>query len=269
MSEKERLDELRRFLKDRRARLSPVEVGLPETSRRRVRGLRREEVATLASIGVSWYTALENGDARGVSDATLNAVAEALRLSESERQYLFGLAGRVQPAEEIEEPSRVVLDVMTALSFPAYVITASWTVVACNDAFRLVWNIDEHELPFNAIARLFVEPAARAMHGKRVVANITPVVAMVRSGIGRHPDLARLRDLRDRLLADDEIRRIWDAFEVRGPLVPTRAEITSPIGVFNYEALTLPVEATLHGIVVQVPDIESRARLERARREVG
>jgi transcriptional regulator with XRE-family HTH domain len=265
MSEPERRAELRGFLKDRRARLGPVDVGLPMTSRRRVRGLRREEVASLANIGVSWYTALENGDARGVSDATLIAVADALRLSASEREYLFGLAGRTQPAEELEEPSALVADAMMSISFPAYVITASWNVIACNEAFRLVWNIGEREVPFDAIARLFIDPAARSMHGEHFVANISPIVAMVRSGIGRHPDLAKLRDLRDRLLADAEIRAVWDSFEVAGPLVPTRAEILSPIGPFNYEALTLPIEQTLHGIVVQVPDSASRARLVQAR----
>ena len=80
MSEQERLSELRRFLKARRERVTPADVGLPSTGRRRVRGLRREEVASLAGIGVSWYTALENGEALGVSEDTLVAVADALRL---------------------------------------------------------------------------------------------------------------------------------------------------------------------------------------------
>jgi transcriptional regulator with XRE-family HTH domain len=266
MSDDDRREELRRFLKDRRARLRPSDAGLPPTPRRRVAGLRREEVAALANIGVSWYTALESGDARRVSDATLLAVADALRLSESEREYLFGLAGRFTAAEESEGPSQVVLDAMMAMSYPAYVITATWQIVACNAAFRVVWNVGDHELPFDAVARLFIDPAARRMHGTQFAANISPIVAMVRSGIGRHPNLAGLRDLRDRLLADAEARRIWDDFEVSGPTAVTRAEIASPIGTFSYEALTLPIEGALHGIVVQVPDIESRARLAHALR---
>ena len=264
MSDQERRIELRRFLKDRRARLAPADVGLPMTARRRVRGLRREEVATLANIGVSWYTALENGEAQGVSEATLTAVAEALRLSESERLYLFGLAGRPEGAEESETPSALVIEALTAITLPAYVITASWKIVACNDAFRLVWNVGEHEVPFDAVARLFVLPVARAMHGERFAANITPIVAMVRSGVARHPNLTGLRDLRDRLIADDEIRPIWNHHEISGPLVPSRAEIESSIGTFRYETLTLPIEGALHGIVVQVPDSQSRARLAEA-----
>jgi transcriptional regulator with XRE-family HTH domain len=264
MSESEQLDELRRFLKDRRARLHPSDVGLPATPRRRVRGLRREEVAGLANIGVSWYTALESGDARGVSDSTLAAVADALRLSDSERSYLFGLTGRSEPVAEVESPSALVLDAMISISFPAYVITASWRIVACNRAFRLVWNVSADEAPFDAVTRLFIAPAGRRLHGARFAANIMPIVAMVRSGIGRHPELKALRDLRDRLIADDEIRPIWDAFEISGPLVATRAEIASPIGIFVYETLTLPIDGARHGIVIQVPDLASRARLAQA-----
>ncbi|MGZ3506271.1 MAG: MmyB family transcriptional regulator [Vulcanimicrobiaceae bacterium] len=64
---------------------------------------------------------------------------------------------------------------MKALSFPAYIITATWDVIDCNEAFRRVWAVGERELPFNAIERLFLEPAARRMHGERLAANVTPV----------------------------------------------------------------------------------------------
>jgi hypothetical protein len=94
MSERERRSELSRFLKDRRARIGPADVGLPSTPRRRVRGLRREEVALLAGIGVSWYTALENGDALGVD-------------------------------EHVGELPPLVADAIGAISFPAYVIKRS------------------------------------------------------------------------------------------------------------------------------------------------
>jgi transcriptional regulator with XRE-family HTH domain len=266
MSDPERLEELRRFLKDRRARLHPQDVGLPATSRRRVRGLRREEVATLAGIGVSWYTAFENGDARGISDATLAAVADALRLTASEREYLAGLTGRAKTAVAVsEEPRPAAIDAMMAIAFPAYIITAAWKVIACNEAFRLVWGVGDHEVPFDAVGRLFMHAATRQMHGEHFATNIAPVVAMIRSGIGRHPELEELRDLRDRLVADPAIRSIWDAFEITDPKASTQLHITSPIGIFNYETLSLPLEGALVGIVVQVPDVQSRARLERAR----
>ena len=124
MIETERREELRRFLKDRRARVRPAEAGLPATPRRRVAGLRREEVAALAGIGVSWYTALENGDAHGFSDETVLAVAEALRLSESERQYLLALTGHAERREPVA-PNPLVVDTLAAIAFPAYIVTSN------------------------------------------------------------------------------------------------------------------------------------------------
>lgn len=87
-----RRHELGRFLRDRRNRVRPSDVGLPEGARRRVAGLRREEVATLAGVGVTWYTMLENGSAAGVSAATLSAIAGALQLNADEIAYLHRLA---------------------------------------------------------------------------------------------------------------------------------------------------------------------------------
>ncbi|HTW85167.1 MAG TPA: helix-turn-helix domain-containing protein [Candidatus Sulfotelmatobacter sp.] len=267
MSDHERRSELRRFLKDRRARISPAEAGLPPTGRRRVPGLRREEVASLAGIGVSWYTALESGDAAGVSEETVLAISEALRLSPSERTYLLTLTGRLPVADEQASGPRALLtETMRALAFPAYIITASWDVVACNDAFRLVWGIEERELPFNAVERLFMEPAARRMHGKYFVDNVAPIVAMVRSAVGRRPHLDTLQRLRAKLVADPETLPLWNAYEVRDPLVPNRATIESPLGRFSYEALTLANPGETSGLVVHVPDSEGRALLARAAR---
>src|SRR5690242_15058772 len=85
------------FLRTRRARLSPAEVGLTTGSRRRTPGLRREEVATLANVGISWYTALEQGREIRPSESVLNSLAATLRLNSDERQHLFLLAGYLDP----------------------------------------------------------------------------------------------------------------------------------------------------------------------------
>src|ERR1700758_3676955 len=88
-----RRDELRAFLRSRRARLSPADVGLPDTGgRRRTPGLRREELAALAGVGVSWYTWLEQGRDINPSPDVLDALARALRLDAAERKTLFALA---------------------------------------------------------------------------------------------------------------------------------------------------------------------------------
>jgi len=263
MSDIEQRSELRAFLKNRRARISPAAVGIPASGRRRVRGLRREEVAALAGIGVSWYTALENGEAKGVSEATVRAVAGALRLSESEYRYLLALTGHVAMSDERRVPNVLVTETIHALTFPAYLILPSWDVLECNAAFRAVWGVGAHEIPFNAVERLFLDPAARAMHGDDFIANISPVIAMIRSAVGRRPKLATLQRVRDRLLAEPEIAPLWDAYEIVDPLVPNTCTIDSPIGRFRYEALTLANPGEISGLVVQVPDGESRARLAR------
>ena len=261
MIDDEQRSELRRFLKDRRARLRPEDVGLPALGRRRVRGLRREEVATLAGIGVSWYTALESGDAGNVSKATVLAVAGALRLSNSERSYLLTLTGQASLPLTSDEPNPLLRETMLALTYPAYIITALWDVKYYNDAFRRIWNIGPNELPFNAVERLFLDPRARAMHGGHFIGNITPVVAMLRSAIGRRPHEATLQRLRDALRAEDELRSLWDAYEIADPLVPNKRTIESPLGTFCYEGFTIAGPGETTGMVVQIPDPPSRAAL--------
>jgi transcriptional regulator with XRE-family HTH domain len=261
MSDDDRTSELSRFLKERRSRLRPTDVGLPATGRRRVVGLRREEVATLAGIGVSWYTSLENGEATGVSEATLTTVADALRLSVSEREYLLALAGLTHIAQRSEMPERLIVATLNAIAFPAYIISPTWEILEYNDAFRRVWGIHAGEVTFNAVERLFLHHETRAMHGARLAENIRPVIAMLQSSIGRQPDAISLVRLRDRLVADEELRAIWNAYEIVSPLVPNACTIESPIGTFSYETMTLVLSPT-QGLVVQVPDEASRQRLE-------
>ncbi len=263
MSDDEQAQELRRFLKERRARLRPEHVGLPAGGRRRVPGLRREEVASLAGIGVSWYTSLENGDARGVSDTTLSMVADALRLTSAEREYLSSLAGQTRVARGPETAAPLGIATMHAIAFPAYIITPLWDVIDCNAAFRRVWHVADNELPFNAFERLFLHPAAQAMHGEFLAQNIRPVLAMLHSSFGRQASSDSLRSLRDRIVADHALRIIWDEYEINSPLQPNACTIESAIGMFHYETLTLPISAA-HGLVVHVPDDASRAILARA-----
>jgi transcriptional regulator with XRE-family HTH domain len=260
MSDDEQAQELRQFLKERRARLRPEDVGLPAGGRRRVPGLRREEVASLAGIGVSWYTSLENGDAVGVSVTTLGMVADALRLSAAEREYLCALAGQAKTARGPNAAEPLAIATIHAIAFPAYIITPEWAVIECNAAFRRVWNIADREMPFNAFERLYLHPAAQQMHGKYLSQNIRPVLAMLHSSVGRQSSSPSLRELRDRILADSVLRAIWNDYEITSPLQPNACTIESAIGPFHYQTLTLPVSEA-YGIVVHVPDDASRARL--------
>src|SRR5579859_2698531 len=90
-------NDISEFLSTRRARLTPEEVGLPDFGTRRVKGLRREEVASLAGVSADYYKRLERGNLAGVSDMVLEALARALQLDEAERAHLFDLAGAATP----------------------------------------------------------------------------------------------------------------------------------------------------------------------------
>lgn len=135
--------ELASFLRDRRSKIAPSDVGLPDGSRRRTPGLRREEVAQLADVGTSWYTWLEQGRDIHVSEAFLERLSRALRLSPAERTHLFGLAqGRsprhgTMPAESVSQALQRTID---AHPHPAIVTTPRWDVVASNAAGRAVWG---------------------------------------------------------------------------------------------------------------------------------
>ena len=120
--------------------------------------------------------------------------------------------------------------------------------------------VDESEVPFNAVERLFLGERARRMHGARFAANVAPVLAMLRSAVGRRPHLAALQRLRERIVADAELRALWDAYEISDPLVPNTCRIESPVGTFCYEALTLANPGETLGLVVQIPDARSRER---------
>lgn len=145
--------ELADFLRTRRERLAPSEVGLPTSAGRRAQGLRREEVAVLANIGVSWLTRLEQGRANRVSGEVLDGLAVALRLSRPERAHLFGLAGVRLPSPAIAgrstDPSQQTL-VDGLQPNPAYVLDHAWNLVCWNAAeaalFPVLDRVDQPNL---------------------------------------------------------------------------------------------------------------------------
>src|SRR5690242_15298782 len=138
MTERERRQALADFLRTRRARLQPGDVGLPARSRQRTPGLRREDVAELAHIGVSWYTLLEQGHDVHPSREVLHSLARALKLTPVEEQHLLLLAGQelvaapiiVPDSDAITPALRRVVDALEP--HPAFVIGRRWDVLAWN-----------------------------------------------------------------------------------------------------------------------------------------
>jgi transcriptional regulator with XRE-family HTH domain len=161
----ERRKELATFLKTRRVQLSPIEAGLPTTTRRRTPGLRREEVAQLASVGLTWYTWLEQGRNISVSPQVLRGVSRALQLSEAEQRHLFELANLRMP--EVLNPlvnsvdSRVVAIVKGFDGLAATLINQRWDVLAWNDTAQELCGNYEGNANANILYNMFVHPEAR------------------------------------------------------------------------------------------------------------
>lgn len=139
--------ELAEFLKSRRERITPEEVGLPASGRRRTPGLRREEVAALAGVGITWYTWLEQGREIGVSSKFLDELCRVLKLDAAERRHLYMLTQRRPP----QEPTRTACEVpgiarnlMDKLyDSPAYVLNLKWDILAWNQAAEQLFEFSE------------------------------------------------------------------------------------------------------------------------------
>lgn len=161
----ERRRELGAFLRARRERTSPADVGLPGSSRRRTPGLRREELATLAGISTTWYTFLEQGRDARPSRQVLTAIADALRLEGPEPVHLVTIAvDDSLPIEDVETLAPEVADVPTLLEpNPAYVTGSSYDLLAWNDAAAELFT-GAPDGPTPNLARwIFTDPVAHEM----------------------------------------------------------------------------------------------------------
>jgi transcriptional regulator with XRE-family HTH domain len=217
---------VREFLTTRRARVTPTDVGLPaQGTRRRVKGLRREEVALLAGVSPEYYVRLERGQATGPSAGVVDAVAEVLRLDEDERAHFDRLLAALAPAarrrrrgaaKDLVTPGiRVLLDSMDHL--PAVVFNGRGDILAVNALGRaLLAPVFAMPGRPNSARFLFLdEPRARDLlpQWDRIAAD---TVAMLRIEAGRHPDDPDLTELIGQLATrSTEFRMRWAANDVR------------------------------------------------------
>jgi hypothetical protein len=171
----------------------------------------------------------------------------------------MALVGLPRAAGRPAAPKTLVIPTVDAIAFPAYLINSMWQVTVCNAAFRWIWRVQD-DVPFNAVERLFLDERARPLHEDRFEKNIEPVIAMLQASIGHYPNAEPLRELRDRMIADPLLHRIWSAHEIASPLLPSRCTIMSSAGLFTYETLTLLISDVV-ALVVQVPDELSRGLL--------
>lgn len=225
--------EMAAFLRSRRERLQPAEVGLPTTARRRTPGLRREEVCQLAGVGLAWYTWLEQAREIEVSAHFLDRIARALKLDSTERAHLFTLAHN-RPPPIVPGPSLAVTPhlrrMLDAVSGPAYLATASMHVIAWNTALSAVFG-DLGGLAAedrNMLWLVFASPVHRAAIPQWET-DARAMLARFRVEFGRHRDDPAFLALIERLqVASPEFRQWWPdqdvsmrtdrtkRFEVRG-----------------------------------------------------
>ncbi|MEV7992948.1 helix-turn-helix transcriptional regulator [Streptomyces sp. NPDC086077] len=215
--------ELSDFLRTRRARLKPSDVGLTDYGRRRqVPGLRREELAQLAGVSAAYYTRLEQGNARNVSREVLDAISRALGLSDAERAHLLRIA---QPAHGVRRPAPQrqlvrpeLLELLTAMEgVPAYVWGRRTDVLAWNHTASALFGDWEARAPQerNWGRITFLDPAARRLFVDWE-SKAYDVVGQLRLGAGLHADDPLLAALIGELsLKSEDFRRLWAAHDVR------------------------------------------------------
>jgi transcriptional regulator with XRE-family HTH domain len=207
--------ELGEFLRSRRQRRSPADAGLPAIGRRRTPGLRREEVAQLSGVSVSWYTWLEQGRDIRASAQVLRSVAQVLGLSEPETDYLFALAGATEGRSPAEPESASVppglRHLLAALEpSPAYVADARWDVLAWNRAEAALVT-DFARLPErerNMLWVMLTDPSVRRLlpSWEREAQH---ALALFRAAAGRHPGDERFQELVGMLSATSAEFREW------------------------------------------------------------
>ncbi|MFB6572464.1 helix-turn-helix transcriptional regulator [Streptomyces noursei] len=223
--------ELAAFLRSRRERITPEQVGLPRGSRRRTPGLRREEVAHLGAVGVTWYTWLEQGRDIHVSPQVLDAVARALQLDRAERSHLFALAGAVDPlpGKECTGVPRALRDILDGLEpYPAVVQNSRFDILAYNATYgQLLCDLDA--LPDedrNCMWLAFTHPGWRASLVDRE-ATVRTMTAKFRASMAEHIAEPGWKALVARLTeASPEFRALWAEHEVE--------RATSAVKVFRH-----------------------------------
>jgi transcriptional regulator with XRE-family HTH domain len=269
VKEAARRNAIKTFLRARRAAISPEELGLSRGKRRLTPGLRREEVALLAGVGVTWYTWLEQGREAHFSADALGRIASALKLTKSDAEYLYSLANVALPSTA----SRVILDVPAALqraldgftSGPALVFSPSFDVLAYNAMARRIYALDTDFGPYghNHLWRLFMDPIRKQLYLDWEV-GARNLVGILRRNYAANPgDFDREPMFTELRAQSPDFARIWDEL-VTTPLVSVTVRMQHPaFGRFTVHSVRLSMQEAPGLLVVILPpaDAESAAAL--------
>jgi hypothetical protein len=262
--------ELAAFLRSRRERISPEQVGLPAVGRRRTPGLRREEVAQLAAVGVTWYTWLEQARDIQVSAQVLDAIARALQLDSNERQHMFVLAGAPDPAPQTQCPTITpsVTAVMEQLEpLPCAAMNSRYDILAYNRTYgQLMGDLDAiAPEDRNCMLLAFTHPDwKRAMVDYEAATAL--MVAKFRGAMADHVAEPAWKSLVKRLrLASPEFEALWLQHEVGTAASGEKRFLNPHVGLLHFEFTTLwlgPRQSSR--LITYTPaDDETRERLEK------
>ena len=240
-----RRGELAAFLRSRRERIAPEQVGVTPAGRRRTPGLRREEVAQLAGVGVTWYTWLEQGRDIHVSEQVLEAIARTLLLDRDERSHLFLLAGATSQEDVAEKcaavPPQVHAMIRQLEPFPASVVNAKYDILAYNSTYgRLFDNLDAIPLEDrNCMWLCFTDPAWRSAlldwedAATRMVANLRWLMADHVAEPSWKSLVKRLR------AASPEFAELWERHEVRSIENKTKHVLQPLVGELHLDVMNV------------------------------
>ncbi|MEU5179294.1 helix-turn-helix transcriptional regulator [Streptomyces longwoodensis] len=249
------MDDLAGFLRTRRSRVDPAAVGIPTDSRRRVQGLRREEVAHLSGVSVDYYVRLEQGRATQPSDQVLDALARVLALDETEREHLHRLACQRRrakvPGARVRPELLRVLDLVA--DGPALITNHRLDVLAAN---RLAGLLYGRPVPgLNTARHLFLEEAERGLYADWETCTLD-VVGHLRLAAGKYPEDPRLASLVGELaMGSERFRRLWARADVRARTYGRKAYRHPLVGLLelHQENFVLPNEAGMELVVLSAP----------------
>ncbi len=272
---------LGRFLQDRRARLDPASFGFSST-RRRTPGLRREEVAQRANISSAWYVCLEQGRGGAPSSEVLDNLAKALLLTDAEREHLFLIGLGRAPETRYKRPEGIEPRLQRILNklgpAPAFIKTATWDVVAWNEAGTVIWpNLGELAAKDrNSLRLVFLDPAARTLYYDwEAVARMS--VAAFRADVARAGAMAEVGALVDELSSSSPaFKAMWRDNDVsdsahalkdlRHPVLGTLSFEVSSFGVDGRQDLTMivfvPASTDIADRITSLLKTPSRARTD-------
>lgn len=233
------------FLRARRGQLTPEQLGLPTTGRRRVPGLRREEVATLAGLSVDYYIRLEQGREQHPSTQVLGAIADVLRLDDDAYQHLFRIAGFAPGLRTTARPERIDPDLLQLMdgwpNNPTLLLGRTYDVLARNRLGRALWR------PFtysdNLLLNLFLDDAAPAFYRQWRTAAVNTVAGFRAAASAARND-PRVTEIVEELLGrSPEFTEIWERNDARGKSADVKTFIHPDVGELTLHMQTFDVRS--------------------------